>query len=157
MLDTHVYEVLPGEVLFRRSGNGTRGFMRCTVVRTRARAMKFADIYRVDVSLLVTGSQTLEFDDWFDDWTVQDDMGRSRDMQSGRPIDVAIPTDMFDKLVRTGDYSSQHMIQIEASDRYAPFGAPLVAVRIGDRWVEPRPTFDMSHKLSEQALPRRRR
>ena len=139
MFDTHVYEVLPGEVMFRRSGNGSRTFMRCKIVRTRATAYPAADgPTRVEVSLLVSGSQPLLFNEWFADWDIsRDNIGM--DKQAGRPVDVAVEAEMLDRLIHTGQPITQLEYPLERG-RFRPFGMPLVALRVGERWVEPEPT-----------------
>ena len=137
MFDTHVYEVLPGELFFRRSGNDSRTFMKCKVVRTRGNAFPHEDGWIVGVSMLVTGSDDLLFREWFSDWdTARDNIGSN--MQGGRPLEVAIEATILDRIIATGTHVSQHLIHLE-DERYRPFGSPLVAIRIGERWIEPDP------------------
>gem|GEM_PF-6014354 len=86
MLETHVYEVLPGELLLRRSGHRSP-LQQCKVIRTRAIAYPPTDEgVKVMITLVVTGYESCVFAKWFADWSDKDNM-RARDLQSGRVID----------------------------------------------------------------------
>jgi len=143
---THVYEIV-GQVLFRRSGNGVRTIVDCTIVRTRATAwLDESGIgAKVQISAITTGYETLHFASWILDWHASDNADRANgDFQSGRPIDIAIPTAAFNAMVETGQAAQSYpSITDSMRDRSSsrrqgePFHSPVAAVRIDGRWVEP--------------------
>lgn len=139
MYETHVYELL-GQVVFRRSGNRGHIPLRCEIVRTRGRLLEHdRNDYKVQLSVIVSGYETLRFGEWFDPWLKTDNMAGS-DFQSGRPIDVAVPVPILQQMIATGQpvYSGS-MANMVPGGPWAPrtYRLPVVAVRINDRWVEP--------------------
>lgn len=142
MLETHVYEVV-GEALFRRSGNNSREILQCKIVRTRARLTPDG---MVMISVLVTGYESLQFPQWFNDWTAEDNMP-GNDFQGGRPVDVAVPVEAYEHMLSTGypvgGGISNALIRRSAGEasptreRNKPFNPNIAAVLIDGRWVEP--------------------
>ncbi len=147
MLETHVYEVLPGELLLRRSGHRSP-LQQCKVIRTRAIAYPPTDEgVKVMITLVVTGYESCVFAKWFADWSDKDNM-RARDLQSGRVIDVAVPIEAYNYMLATGQpYGSPAITSMMTSgaqrpeaeyySRDNPFSSPVAAVCIDGRWEEP--------------------
>ncbi|MBW4061208.1 hypothetical protein HJC99_01400 [Candidatus Saccharibacteria bacterium] len=95
------------------------------------------------IPVIVTGYETYRFNTWLPGWTAADNLdGAGLDFQSGRPVDVAVPTADLEAMVATGRPVSNnaliamHIASTGRANR-RPFGSPVVAVRINDRWVEP--------------------
>jgi hypothetical protein len=144
MQDTHVYEVV-GRVLFRRSGNGVRTIVDCTVVRTRAIVSFNESGADVLIPVIISGYERFRFTTWLDGWKAEDNLdGSHGDLQSGRPVDVAVPTTDFNNMVASGrpegpiSMVERRMLQnTRPNPQDVPFNSPVVAVRIDGRWVEP--------------------
>ena len=113
--DLHVYEII-GEAVFRSSGTNSPMLL-CKLVRTRVAFVKpIANGFRVAIADIASGYQDCWLPSWFSDWTIEDNI-HGDDLQSGRPVDIAIEVQDFrgiltDKLPRD-----------------------IVAVRVNDRWV----------------------
>jgi hypothetical protein len=152
MHDTHVYEIV-GEAWFRRSGNRSGPPLGCKIVRTRAallargEAIKQRDLpigFREGsvapesalamVSVIVSGYENLVLSTWFDDWKNSDNLDGD-DFQAGRPVDVAVPVEIFNTLVTTGRPVRSRVAGRDQRPR--DFASPIVAVRINGRWEEP--------------------
>jgi hypothetical protein len=136
---THVYEVV-GEVLFRRSGHRSN-ILQCKIVRTRvlSAAEEKNSLWTVSISEIMSGYGVYVFSTWFDDWGAGDNLYKP-DFESGRPIDVAIPIDIFNEIVTTGrlrETATSTAIRLMLPEDKQPYSQPVVAVRIGGRWVEP--------------------
>ena len=136
MQDTHVYEVLPGEIVFRRSGSNAQALVRCKVVVTRANMYKLdTGHFDVFVSLPSPGFERLTFTEWFADWTPEDNV--KEDKQAGRRIEVAVERTSLHRMFQIGLPLRQNAVLTDTGCR--AYGMPLVAVLVDGRWVEPLP------------------
>ena len=113
--DLHVYEII-GEAVFRPSGRENPALL-CKLVRTRVRYVeRIAKGFRVAIADIASGYQDCWLPSWFSDWTIEDNI-HGDDLQSGRPVDIAIEVQDFDGIL---------------ADKQP---RDLVAVRVNDRWV----------------------
>ena len=138
----HVFEVLPGEVIFRRSGNGVLRFKRCRQVKTRVLSVQKLDGGQVlaQISVLVTGYEHVLLPTWFADWEDSDCLnpGLDGDFQTGKAVVIAVGEDELEEMLATGAPITTEIVYSDPSTRDSePFSAPVVAVLIDGRWVEP--------------------
>ncbi|GAC1373057.1 MAG: hypothetical protein NVSMB39_7310 [Candidatus Saccharimonadales bacterium] len=135
MSDFHAYTT-PDAVYFRRTG-GEKPPVKCKVLETRA-TWGPGDL--VSIADFGSGSGNYRFNNWFADWTDEDYM-HPDDLQSGRPIQIAIPVDAFEVLEAGHTLpkwdAGWYFAPTGLGQRDTPFRSPVAAVLIDGRWVEP--------------------
>lgn len=143
----HVYETDDG-VILRRGGDDTIP-IDCKEVNTRVIVEKLENgQFAVQVSLIAPGFATVIFDEWFGEWEEDDNLSPVANGEvNGRFVEVAIRRSDFEQLKITGRTIEPYKVDarqrdpLESRQAIQPDGgyyfAPLVAMKIAGKWVEP--------------------